>query len=186
MRSEKVRSLHRLTVCALFAALICVLSPISIPLGAVPMSLGLLGILITAVSLPPSMSVASVLVYLLLGVCGLPLFSGGGAGLGVLIGPTGGYLWSYLLVAPLVSLLFRFRVRRAPDGVSGWRVAVACLCGVLICYACGTVQYSLVTHTALSVALSVCVLPFVLLDLFKIAIVSLLAPRMSAFSEGRL
>lgn len=167
-------SLQKLTLCALFAALISVLSPIAIPLGPVPLSLGLLGVLVTAVSLPPMQSTAAVGVFLAIGLCGLPVFSGGGSGAMILVGPTGGYLWSYLLCAPLVSCLSQAKKpARLPVGAF-----LACLVGTLVCYACGTLQYCLLTHTSPLPALLVCVLPFLPFDLLKAVAAACLGTRL--------
>ena len=163
MSKSRNRSLYILTLCALFAALICVLSPIAIPFGPIPVSLGLLGVLIAAVILPPLQSTTAVGVYLAIGICGLPVFSAGSSGAMILVGPTGGYLWSYLLCAPLVSLLSdKTKSSRIP-----LRTLLACLGGVCLCYLCGTLQYCLLTKTAPLPALLVCVVPFVPFDLLK-------------------
>ena len=175
---ERRRSLQRLTVCALFAALTCVLSPISLPIGPIPVSLGLLGVLLTAVCLPPVLSLTSVAVYVAIGLCGLPVFGGALGGAMVLVGPTGGYLWAYLPVAAVVSLL-----KNGKSTVfkrQALRAFFACLCGVLICYACGTLQYILLTGTPVLSALSVCVIPFLPFDLLKAILAALLGVRLSA------
>ena len=167
-------SLQRLTLCALFAALTCVLSPIAIPLGPIPISLGLLGVLITAVTLPPLQSTVAVGVFLAIGLCGLPVFSGGGSGAMILVGPTGGYLWSYLFCAPLVSCLsLRQKPSRLPH-----TAFLACLVGVLICYACGILQYCILTHTPPLSALLVCVVPFLPFDILKAAAAAYLGMRL--------
>ncbi|MBQ7346768.1 MAG: biotin transporter BioY [Clostridia bacterium] len=177
-RLEKRRSLQHLTVCALFAALISVLSPIAVPIGPIPVSLGLLGVLITAATLSPVGSLTAVAVFMALGLCGLPVFSGGGSGAMIFVGPTGGYLWSYLLVAPLVSLFCRL-VRRARSNVAAifW-TSLACLAGVVICYICGTVQYIFLMQTSLLSALAVCVLPFLPFDIAKSILAAYLATKL--------
>ena len=93
-----------MTLCALFAAVICVLSPISIQIGPIPVSLGLLGVLLAASVLGPVRGVTAVLVFILAGACGLPVFSGGRGGFSVLIGPTGGYIWGYLPAAVIAGI----------------------------------------------------------------------------------
>ncbi len=163
--------LHRLTVCALFAALISVLSPIAIPIGAVPISLGLCGVLLTALTLPPTMSLTAVAAYLALGACGLPVFGGALGGASVLVSPTGGYLWSYLIVAPLVSALAT-RAKRLGG------LLLAGLCALPICYVCGTAWYALMTNTPPLAALSVTVLPFLPFDLLKLAVAACIAKRL--------
>lgn len=170
--ATRSKALRVLTVNALFAALICVLSPIAVPIGAVPISLGLLGVLITAATLPPKQSVTAVAVFLALGLCGLPVFSGGNSGAMVFVGPTGGYLWSYLFTALLVSLL----CRSATAGKLC--TTIACLAGVALCYLCGTLQYCLLTHSTPLSALLVCVLPFLPFDILKSILAALLSARL--------
>ena len=155
------RNLYRLTVCALFSACLCVLSPIAIPIGPIPISLGLLGVLLCAATLPPKMSFSSVAVFIALGICGLPVFSSGNSGAMVLAGPTGGYLWSYLLAAPLISCLI------SKQRGSVLKNTASCSLGVLLCYLCGTIQYTLLTNTAPLAALLITVLPFLPFDLLK-------------------
>ena len=165
--------LHRLTVCALFAALLCVLSPIALPIGAIPISLGLFAVLLTALTLPPAMTWSAVGGYLALGACGLPIFAAGGAGIAALVSPSGGFLWSYLLAAPLVSLLAT-RARRLGG------LLLAGLAALPVCYACGTVWCAVMTHTPPVAALSVTVLPFLPLDLAKVILAALIARRLRA------
>ena len=158
--------LRRLTVCALFAALVCVLSPIAIPIGPIPVSLGLLGVLLCAVCLRPLMSATAVSVYVAIGLCGLPVFGGAMGGAPALAGPTGGYLWSYLILAPVVSLLCGKSERKSRQP-SVTQAFFACTVGMLICYLCGTAQYAMITKTPIIAALTVCVLPFLPIDLAK-------------------
>ena len=95
-----------LTRIALFAALTALLSQIIIPLpGAVPISLGTLGVMLCGGLLPPRQAFWSMAAFLLLGGVGLPVFASFGGGLGVLFGPTGGFLWGFL-PASLLFLLF--------------------------------------------------------------------------------
>ena len=163
--------LHRLTVCALFAALLCVLSPIAIPLGPIPLSLGLCGVLLTALTLSPTMSLTAVAAYLALGACGLPVFGGALGGASVLVSPTGGYLWSYLILAPTVALL-------APRATTAPGLMLAGAVALPVCYACGTLQFALVTETPLLDALTVTVLPFLPFDLLKLVAAAWIAKRL--------
>ncbi len=168
-------SLQSLTLCALFAALMCMLSPIAIPIGPIPLSLGLLGVLLTAATLPPIQSVSATAVFLALGVCGLPVFSAGTAGVTVLFSPLGGYLWSYLLIAPIVSLIASRSPRNARFPIPTF---LASLLSLPICYLCGTVQYIFLTHTPVLTALPLTTLPFLPLDLLKASLATLLSARL--------
>ncbi len=187
---KHTRSLYKLTVCALFAAIIALLSPWAIPLGPIPISLGLLGVLTAAVTLPPLLSFASVAVFLALGICGLPIFGGGMSGVTVLAGPTGGYLWAYLLAAPLVSFLSQ-AVHRSRKAVSSRTAATllhtaACLVGVAVCYLCGTLQFVLLTQTHPIAALSSCVFPFLPFDLAKSILAAFLGMKLKGHLSARL
>ena len=89
------RQNHRLRLMcrtALLCALLCVLSVITVPIGAVPVTLGLLGVFLCGMLLPPKFAVSAVLGYLLLGTIGLPVFSSMQGGVGILLGLTGGFL----------------------------------------------------------------------------------------------
>jgi len=153
----------KVILCGLFAAILCVLAIITIPIGEVPVTFALLGIFLTAALLPPVWSVAATLVYILIGVVGVPVFSGFGAGVGVLLGPTGGYLMAYPLMALAVSgLLKLFKGRWY-----GYWLGI--LAALLLCYGLGTLWFCRVMETDYMAALAICVFPFIPFDLAKAA-----------------
>lgn len=161
-----------LTITALTAALCCVISPIAIPVGAVPVSLSLFAVCLAA-ALPGSLrGTAAVGVYIALGALGLPVFAGFSGGVGHITGPTGGFILGYLPCALVIGLFLR-----KPDA-SAWRCPVGMALGTLCCYICGVLWYSLVTRAALFQALTVCVLPFIIFDAVKIAAASALTLRL--------
>lgn len=160
MRRAKLQGLAR---SALFAAVLCILCPVAIPVGPVPVTLGVFAVLLTGIVLDWREAATAVLVYLLLGAIGLPVFSGGGAGFGVLIGPTGGYLWCYLPMVALVAISGR-------RGGAGWLIpALSMAAALVLCYGIGTLQFVWLTRTQWHQALRVCVWPFVVFDAFKLA-----------------
>lgn len=154
-------SVYQLTVCALMAAVMCVLGPLSIPIGAVPISLTSLVIYLTVCLLGMKWSTVSVVVYLLLGLCGLPVFSGYGAGLAKLAGPTGGYLVGFIFLA----LIAGFFVERFRNNLI-WDL-VGMVLGTVVTYAFGTIWFILQMQCALWYALTACVFPFLLFDALK-------------------
>ena len=99
--NDNSRKLRMTVYASLFAALVAVGAFISIPIGPVPIVLQNFFVLLAALLLGPRWGVAAVGVYLLSGICGLPVFAGGTAGIGRILGPTGGYLMGYL---PAVTL----------------------------------------------------------------------------------
>ena len=98
MKDKKLTT-YQMAVTAVMAAVLCVLGPLTVPIGAVPISLANFVICLTAWLLGPKFGTLSVVIYLALGAIGIPVFSGYGAGLAKLAGPTGGYLVGYLLLA---------------------------------------------------------------------------------------
>lgn len=181
--SKRSNRLRRMVRAALFAALLCLMSPMAVPIGPISITLGLFAVLLTGALLGPVDGCIATLLYLFLGAVGLPVFSGGNSGFGVLLGPTGGYLWSYPLVALLCGVLCAWILRRHAERHEFYRslwIFLAMLPGVLLCYLCGTIQYTYVAQTTFSGALAVCVLPFVPVDLCKCLAVAIITPRVSA------
>ena len=88
---------------ALFSAFICIFSVITIPVGTIPFTLSTFAVMLCALVLGQKMSMLSVLIYIFAGAIGIPVFSGFRAGIGVLIGPTGGYIWSYMLMSLVIG-----------------------------------------------------------------------------------
>lgn len=182
--------LRRVCVCALFSALMCALSPITIPIGPIPLSLSILTVLFASAMLGPWSGVLTVAVYLALGAVGLPVFGGGMSGFGVLIGPTGGFLWSYLPMCVIGGYLYRFVFWRTGEKTKRavTRIilgGVAALPALMICYLFGTVQYMLVANVSLTSAIAVCVLPFLAFDLCKLIFVALLSDRLLSIGAVR-
>jgi biotin transport system substrate-specific component len=168
----KKPDIRAMAECGLFAAILCVFSPMTIPIGPIPISLGIFAVMVTGVVLPWKKASLSVMVYLLIGICGLPLFSGGKSGLPALVGPTGGYVWSYFPMVILIALLNRRTYKSRV--VSILVAAAACIAGTAVCYAFGTVQFMFVAGYTLHDALAVCVYPFIPFDLVKAACASIL------------
>lgn len=161
---EKKLTTYQMTVTALMAAVMCVLGPLTVPIGAVPISLANFVICLTAWLLGPKFGTLSVAVYLCIGLIGVPVFSGYGAGLAKIAGPTGGYLVGYLLLA-LIGGLFIEKSNGNPV-VSG----IGLVLGDAACYVLGTAWFVFQMQCELGYALSVCVYPFIALDLAKIVV----------------
>ena len=161
---EKKLTTYQMAVTALMAAVMCVLGPLTVPIGAVPISLANFVICLTAWRLGPKVGTLSVAVYLCIGLIGVPVFSGYGAGLAKLAGPTGGYLVGYLLLA-LIGGLFIEKSNGNPV-VSG----IGLVLGDAACYVLGTAWFVFQMQCELGYALSVCVYPFIALDLAKIVV----------------
>ena len=160
---------------ALTIALLGVSAWVSIPIGPVMLTLQMFAVMFAIMVLTPKQCMASIAGYLALGAIGLPMFSGMRGGIGMLMGPTGGYLWGFLLAA-VVALLVREGLRRAigEKGVSG--PMVACLAFIIVTYVCGCFQYAAVVGVDLAAAFMVTIAPFAVPDLLK-AVAAVLCAR---------
>ncbi len=157
---------------SLFGALTAVGAFLSIPLQPVPITLHTLFLNVAGLLLGGSLGALSQIVYLLLGVVGLPVFSGGKAGFGVLLGPTGGYLAGFVFGAWIIGYVVRWR----RDPSLFWMIA-AVAAGHVIIYALGVLQLSYVAHLGLRKALAVGVLPFLPGDALKAVAAALIVRR---------
>lgn len=171
MQNAKVRSL---TLCALFAALLAVCSQIQIPLPMVPINLALFAAHLAGAVLGAKYGALSVTVYAALGLVGVPVFAGFGAGPATLFGRTGGYVLGYILAAAIAGLW------RERHGFAPLRLALGLALGTLGCYALGTAWFMAVAHQGLGAALAYCVLPFLPGDAVKIALACTLSGRLYA------
>ncbi len=161
---------------AIGAALTAVCSWITVP-SAVPFTLQTFAVFMVLGLLGGRRGTVSILLYILLGAVGLPVFSGFRGGPGILLGNTGGYIAGFLLSGLIYWALQRF----AAKGV--WAEALVLLAGLLACYASGTAWFMAVyTRTQGAVTpgtvLSWCVIPFILPDLAKLALALLLTGRL--------
>ena len=154
-------STRTLTLTAMLAAICCILGPVTLPIGPIPLSMTT-GILMgMALILGARRASLCCGLYLSLGLLGIPVFSGFTGGLGVLLGPTGGFLLMYL---PLTAWC-GFACARTAD--RRWQ-ALALIVGTLLLYAAGTLWYARLTGASIAAALTVCALPFLPGDAIKI------------------
>ena len=160
----------RIVITALFTALIAAGAFIKIPLGPVPVTLQTLFVLIAVCSLPLSLSVLSVLVYLVLGAIGLPVFTTGG-GIAALLGPTGGYLLGILPAVIAGSLIMKVRG-------SHIRLAACIAAAVtdIIIYAVGIPWLSIKLDLPFAAALATGLFPFIIGDVIKYIVTVITAP----------
>ena len=149
---------------AMGTALIAVCAWISLPFGAIPVTLQTLAVCLVAGLLGAKKGVAATGVYILLGAVGMPVFSGFKGGIGVLFGATGGYVAGFLLTALLVGIVAEKQSERFFILLTGMAV------GVLLCYAFGTLWFSALYAKGIREVLSLCVLPFIVPDSIKIAL----------------
>ena len=159
-------STQNLTLTALMAAILCIMGPIVIPIGMVPMSLANMAIYLTIILLDKKKALISTAIYLLIGLIGIPVFSGFSAGAGKLFGPTGGYLVGYLVLSFIGgSLLEKGKYQRKEKMF--YQILVLSL-GTIGLYLVGTLWLMYQSKLNLMTALTVGVFPFFIFDVIKI------------------
>jgi biotin transport system substrate-specific component len=155
------------------SALVAICAHISLPLyfTPVPLSLQTFAVLLLALLLSPRLAAGTMIAYLAEGALGLPVFAPTPAmpGLAHLLGPTGGYLLSYPIVAALIAFLWN-RIHR---GVAG--AAFSAAAGTAVILSCGALWLDSFTHAGISILLASAVLPFIPGELLKITASALIA-----------
>lgn len=155
--------LHKMVYASLMAALIAAGAYIAIPIGPIPIVMQNLFVMLTGLLLGSRWGLASISVYLLAGICGLPVFAEGTGGIGRLIGYTGGYLLGYIPAVYLIGMISE----RSDSKI--WVDVIALICGSLIVYLFGVSWLKTVSGMTLAKTLAVGMYPFLIGDAVKIA-----------------
>lgn len=167
--SRRDMKLYRMSMAALLSAVICVVAPMVIPIGPVPITLANFAMYLAVYLLGTKWGTMSCLVYVLIGMAGVPVFAGFTGGAAKLFGPTGGYIVGYLWMVMIAGVfLERFQNR-------GVQIAGMVL-GTAACYVLGTFWYCISMDTGVMAALGLCVIPFVPGDLVKIGVAAMVGP----------
>ena len=164
-----IEKLRMVVLASLMAALTSVGAYIYVPIGPVPIILSTLFVILSGLLLGSRWGLASMALYLLVGAIGLPVFSGGKGGFAHFMGPTGGYLFGYLVA----SWITGFISERSPGRVILDIFAV--IIGSLALYTVGVPWLKMVTQMSWTKALMVGVLPFLIGDAIKACVVVILA-----------
>lgn len=158
---------------ALFAALVGAFAYVVFPnplSPGVPVTLQVLGVFLAGIFLGPVWGFAALVLYLVAGVAGVPVFHGGASSLGHLLGPTAGFLLSYPFAAAVVGLFVHGpRELGDPTAVSVPRLVGAMVAGTVVVYAFGTVGYAVVQDVTLQRAVVAAALVFLPAEALKVA-----------------
>lgn len=172
---------QKIALTGILAAIICLAAPFSLPIGAIPISLATFAIYIAACTVNFKISTCAVIIYILLGAAGLPVFSAFRGGFHIIAGVTGGYILGYIPCAIIIGLLVgRFENKK-------WIYPLSMILGSSACWLIGTLWYMIQTESSFVSALAVCVVPFIIGDIIKISAASAigitLRKRLSVFSK---
>lgn len=163
---------------AVCTALLCVLSPLAIPLPIlVPITLQVMVVVLVALILNPVHALISQLLYTVLGIVGLPVFSGGKSGFAALASPTGGFIIGFIFASFFISLL-------KGDGNGKNAVAryilVSVLVGIPCVYIPGIIWFSVVQNVDLLTSAKLVAASFILIDIAKCVAAALIAVPVKA------
>jgi len=167
---------RRLALPVLFALLVAVGGYLRIPIpgNPVPVTLQVTFVMMAGAFLSPAMAAASMILFVGAGLVGVPVFSGGGAGLAYLLGPTGGYVVGFVAGAALCSLII------SGQRGSFLRVVLGMLAGLLTIYGFGVLRLAVYIAGDAGMAFRMGVVPFITMDLLKVAVAAAVVAGTSA------
>lgn len=186
-KTDKRRSAtYNICITAMFVAIIAVCAWLAIPISAISITLQTMGVCLAAALLGWKRGVIAVVAYILLGLVGVPVFTGPKGGVAVLAGVTGGYIVGFLFTALIVGIVSDL-VKNRKKIFQIIFLAVSMVVGIAVCYAFGTgwfvVVYGMKNAEPITVAaaLDVCVFPYIIPDLIKVAVATALAVTLKRF-----
>ena len=160
-------SVREICYSGLFAAVIAIMAQISIPMpGGVPMTMQTFAVTLAAIVLGAKLSTVSTVIYLILGAAGVPVLAGFTGGLAKFVGPTGGFLISFPLMAFVIG--WGVEHRRAFPGA----FVVALVAGTVLNYVVGVAMFCALTQSTLAAGITACVLPFIPTAIIKAILAS--------------
>ncbi len=166
MKNKKT-NIFSLTEIAICTSLLCISAYIVFPLPMIPITLQFFAIVLISILLKPTHTLTCVSLYILLGIVGLPVFSGYKSGFGALLSPTGGFIIGFLIGAFLISLFKGKSVTR--------NIIVSVFCGIIPTYVFGLGFFMIFTNSDLLTAVTSVGAVFVLIDITKCILASILA-----------
>lgn len=174
-RKNKLKTID-IIIPALCAVIITVCSWISVPM-TVPFTLQTFAVFLITGLFGVRCSLVSIILYILLGITGIPVFSGFNSGFSAIAGPTGGYLIGFLVI-PLTYFIFTKLFQKTV-----FIEYISLLLGLVICYAFGTAWFVFVFSRNESISfikvLSLCVVPFIIPDIIKLTLAVIITKRLS-------
>ena len=167
-----IKNVRKMVLASLFAALTAVCAWISIPVPPIMLTLQTFAVFLTLLVLGGKWGAVSILLYLLTGFVGLPVFSGFRSGIAAFLDPTGGFLWGFAVSA----LVFWF--------VEKWGKLPAMVLSMAVCYACGCLWFSAYAgNTGLWAAVLTCVVPYLIPDGIKLWLAYTISKRLKKYAQ---
>lgn len=171
---DRLFTVRGMVFMAIFAAIICIAAPFSVQIGPIPITFATFAIYLAGAVIGGKRGMIAVIVYIMLGAVGLPVFSNFNGGFAALLGPTGGYIIGY------VPLVFLTGIFAEMNSKKHWTMVIGMLLGTVALYTFGTAWFMIMTGSGLGRALSLCALPFIPGDGLKIVCVTAVAMPLRA------
>jgi biotin transport system substrate-specific component len=169
---KRALSIRDLCLIGVVTSILIIMAQISIPMPlGVPMTMQTFAVMLAGILLGPQKGTLTIIIYLLLGAIGLPVFSNFRGGLQCLIGPTGGFLWTFPIMALLTGFGAKYLSRRRIIFI------LTLISGNIINLLCGTVFFSILQGITFSAAATTCLLPFIPATLLKIILAAIAGPN---------
>lgn len=168
---ENRSKIYKMSFIGVMAAVICILGPLSIPIGVVPISFTNLAIYLALYILGMKKGTISYLIYMLIGFAGIPVFSGFTSGPSKLLGPTGGYIIGFIFMA----LIAGFFIDQFFD--KAYLCIIGMVLGTFVCYIFGTAWLAYQANMPVKAAFAAGVIPFIPGDFVKILISTFIGPQ---------
>ena len=168
--------LKSMTYISIMSVIIAICAWLTVP-AAVPFTMQTFGVFFALLFLGGKRGTYAIALYLLLGAVGIPVFSGFSGGIGHLFGPTGGYILGFILTGIIYMIFEHFFKKSLKNSV------LSLILGLVACYIFGTIWFSIYKgNMSFWSALSVCVIPFIIPDLLKLALSVILYKRLKKAS----
>lgn len=164
---NKKHNIFSLTEIAICTSILCISAYIIIPLPIIPITLQFFAVVLIAILLKPTHTLTCVSLYIMLGIVGLPVFSGGKSGFGALLSPTGGFIIGFLVGAFLISLFKGKSITR--------NIIVSVICGIIPTYLFGLGFFMIFTESDLFTAVTSVGAVFIFIDIAKCILAPILA-----------
>ncbi len=175
MKHKKQAYIRSMAMIAMCTSVIIISAWIAIPF-AVNITMQLAAIFVVSLLFELKTSLISILLYIFIGICGLPVFSGYNSGLSALLGPSGGFIISFIFIPPVITIF-----KKTKKSIKAMSVFAMLLC-LIICYFVGTLWYWKIyannSNIRMFDAFAVCVLPFIVPDLLKILLSSIVSSKL--------
>lgn len=152
-----------LIICSIFASITAILSQVSIPIPftTVPLTMQVFAVTLAGVVLGAKRGFISQTVYVFIGSIGIPVFAQMSGGIGVVLGPTGGFILGF----PLMALVVGYFSEKFKNPIY---ILLGMIVGLLIDYTIGTIMFSVITKMTFNQSIMACIVPFIPLDFMKI------------------